>query len=240
MFIFQCRLLGNIACGKWNPSVTAVCSRLMANSVALKFSWQGCSNKKRCFSQLMLAKLLCKTLKKIGSEKWTEKEIEEGISKWLIRAPTRRISSVDDSENDLEEDCELPLKTIDELKEFEKRLKREEYRTKVELWDLDLTRLGQRAALRYSLMSNRFVVKNKKVTAENCYKAADFGVSLRVHSRWALNALSALKCHFQHWTGMNNERSKRVSAQRECTLSDEFRTIFILISELIESQIQKP
>ncbi|KAK0170570.1 hypothetical protein PV328_008407 [Microctonus aethiopoides] len=61
----------------------------MANSVALKFSWQGCSNKKRCFSQLMLAKLLCKTLKKIGSEKWTEKEIEEGISKWLIRAPTR-------------------------------------------------------------------------------------------------------------------------------------------------------
>ncbi|KAK0170569.1 hypothetical protein PV328_008406 [Microctonus aethiopoides] len=110
----------------------------------------------------------------------------------------------------------------------------------MELWDLDLTRLGQRAALRYSLMSNRFVVKNKKVTAENCYKAADFGVSLRVHSRWALNALSALKCHFQHWTGMNNERSKRVSAQRECTLSDEFQTIFILISELIESQIQKP
>ncbi|KAK0075674.1 hypothetical protein PV325_006570, partial [Microctonus aethiopoides] len=51
--------------------------------------WQDRSNKKRCFSQLMLAKLLCKTLKKIGSENWKEKEIKEGISKWLIQASTR-------------------------------------------------------------------------------------------------------------------------------------------------------
>ncbi|KAK0077949.1 hypothetical protein PV326_009695 [Microctonus aethiopoides] len=43
----------------------------------------------------------------------------------------QRISSVNDIENDLEEDCELPLKTIDELEEFEKRLKQKEYRTKV-------------------------------------------------------------------------------------------------------------
>ncbi|KAK0070750.1 hypothetical protein PV326_002118, partial [Microctonus aethiopoides] len=51
--------------------------------------WQDRSNKKRCFSQLMLAKLLCQTLKKIGSENWKEKEIKEGISKWLIQASTR-------------------------------------------------------------------------------------------------------------------------------------------------------
>ncbi|KAK0169566.1 hypothetical protein PV328_011880, partial [Microctonus aethiopoides] len=53
------RSIRNIGCGKSGPSVAAVCSRLMANSVALKFSWQDRSNKKRCFSQLMLAKLLC-------------------------------------------------------------------------------------------------------------------------------------------------------------------------------------
>ncbi|KAK0174249.1 hypothetical protein PV327_011097 [Microctonus hyperodae] len=79
----------NIGGGKLGPSVAAVCSRLMANSVASKFSWAGRSNKKKNFSQLMMAKLLCKTLKMLGGEKWTEKEIEECIAKWLIQAPTR-------------------------------------------------------------------------------------------------------------------------------------------------------
>ncbi|KAK0077275.1 hypothetical protein PV325_004186, partial [Microctonus aethiopoides] len=84
-----CRLLEYIGCGKLGPSVAAVRSRLMANSVASKFRWQGRFNKKRCFNQLMSAKLLCRTLKNIGGEKWTEKEIEESIARWLIQAPTR-------------------------------------------------------------------------------------------------------------------------------------------------------
>ncbi|KAK0074703.1 hypothetical protein PV325_007932 [Microctonus aethiopoides] len=69
-------------------SVSAVCSRLIADTVATEFTWLGRS-KKQCFNKLTAANILQKTFKMIGKETWSTKEIYDAIVKWFTQAKTR-------------------------------------------------------------------------------------------------------------------------------------------------------
>ncbi|KAK0179316.1 hypothetical protein PV327_005079 [Microctonus hyperodae] len=93
------RCLVNVGSGRLGMSVSAVCSRLIADSIAIKFSWQG-RLKKRCFSKLTTSRLLQKTFKIISNEKWSTKEIDDAIAKWLTQAKTR-ISRAKNPSHDL-------------------------------------------------------------------------------------------------------------------------------------------
>ncbi|KAK0089859.1 hypothetical protein PV326_004339 [Microctonus aethiopoides] len=78
----------NVDSRRLGMSVSAVCSRLIADTVVSEFSWRGRSMN-RCFSQLRVARLLQKALRVIGEKIWFPKEIDDAIAKWLSQAKAR-------------------------------------------------------------------------------------------------------------------------------------------------------
>lgn len=73
---------------KINIATNAILGKLIANKLAIKYSWHGRKGKK-VFSELRISKLIIKTVHMMCEKSCTDVQIIEAVSTWLAQAPTR-------------------------------------------------------------------------------------------------------------------------------------------------------